>query len=400
MKTRRTLYSELLSTWATTLHAKGLLNDVQKEDIENDLSIDDIHEAISKTNTVIADGISKIILSHMDVTQANDDNLDEEIPLTLIFHKATVDAHRKYCLKEFSYASTDGQLFVITSSLLEKALLVGLDESDWKVFERMLLTDVTTIDFIDSISSDLSSDQKMVYVLTNQTTPDVWNLYSYAYLCHINKNHVPMPSALTYPSTINLTYDEIPYKQNVSYGQYFEAYHVMNESKHVQDVLGRFLRMYQVLELFAFRQVLVCIEKENRRNNAYVRNVIKEACKKGNDERKQFTEGFIAVFPNINSVITSADIAPYGDFIENIYKIAKGDPHSNKKVAKIIYELRNSIVHNKESELHFSYGNFEEYIEGIGLMKMLLPKMEKAIIEIINTPSCPVSFSNDVMPLY
>ena len=56
------------------------------------------------------------------------------------------------------------------------------------------------------------------------------------------------------------------------------------------------------------------------------------------------------------------------------------------KYAKVVYQLRNSIVHNKEAELHFSYGNMDEYSVVIPLIAQLIKTLGSGVVHIINNP--------------
>ena len=96
----------------------------------------------------------------------------------------------------------------------------------------------------------------------------------------------------------------------------------MNEAKHVQDILSRYLRMYQVLELFVYRSKLVEIEQASNRNSAFVRMVMKYSSRTSSDEKGQFLDGFKKVFPNIHTtVIKDTDIAPSSTFIYNVFQL-------------------------------------------------------------------------------
>ena len=46
-----------------------------------------------------------------------------------------------------------------------------------------------------------------------------------------------------------------------------------------------------------------------------------------------------------------------------------------------------NLLSNEKSELHFTYSNSDVYNDGIGLMKMIIEKMEPQIINIINAPA-------------
>ena len=174
----------------------------------------------------------------------------------------------------------------------------------------------------------------------------------------------------------------------------------MNESKHVNDLLNRYLRMYQILELFVYRNILAKMVDANSRNSAFVRNVIYYSNKYSSKEKDQFVEGFVKVFNNIENIITKPDIAMYNAFLDSTYMIKAGEEHSARKIGKIIYSLRNSVVHNKESELHFTFGNVSEYQSGIGLIKLIVEKMENEIVEKMNMPGSPIEYPRESMPLY
>lgn len=400
MTTRRSLYSDLLNTWATRLHNDGALSAEQMALVESDLVIDDLHGAIARLQSVVTEILFSLILNKMDVIQGTEGLLEEDVQTAMSVCSYEVERHREYCYKDFSYAAATGDLCVITVARIKSSVSSGyFTDDDWKVFEQMLLKNVATCDFIYNLSSELNQNKKMVYVLTSQVAPNVWRLYSYAYLSHINKHYVPIPSVLSYPSSTDFDIAGITYRNDVIYEQYFEAFHVMNEAKHVEDILGRYLRMYQVLEQFSYRRKLVEISTANNRNSAFVRNVMKYSSNSEKGEKGQFIEGLKAIFPNLDHVITDADITPYDTFLKDVYQIGNGN-HSSNKVGGIIYALRNSIVHNKESELHFTYGNVDEYGDGINLMRLILPKMEKEIVKLINTPGCPVSYGLERMPLY
>ncbi len=56
----------------------------------------------------------------------------------------------------------------------------------------------------------------------------------------------------------------------------------------------------------------------------------------------------------------------------------------NEDVAKLVYQLRNSIVHNKDTELHFSFNNTDEYKDVIPVIKDLVTILPEAIVKMLN----------------
>ena len=106
-------------------------------------------------------------------------------------------------------------------------------------------------------------------------------------------------------------------------------------------------------------------------------------------EDKEFCTGFKKLFPapipaDIHALLTDPAISA---FIAKYYKVNCLGQNDVDSYAKVVFQLRNSIVHNKESELHFSYGNLDEYAVVIPLMKKMIDSLGYGIIHIIEQPA-------------
>ena len=98
--------------------------------------------------------------------------------------------------------------------------------------------------------------------------------------------------------------------------------------------------------------------------------------------------------------ITAADIQPFANVLKYEYSISGGG-HGNKKIGKIIYNIRNSIVHNKATELHFAYGNVSDYSNLVPLIRLLIEKIEPMIVELVNNPTKQsLEYAIKKIPLY
>ena len=104
-------------------------------------------------------------------------------------------------------------------------------------------------------------------------------------------------------------------------------------------------------------------------------------------EDKEFYDGFKKLFPT--PVMPEVDTLLQDPVInvEKYYKVKYLSANDINKYAKVVYQLRNSIVHNKEAELHFSYGNLDEYEVVIPLIKQLVITLGRGIVHIINDPT-------------
>lgn len=238
------------------------------------------------------------------------------------------------------------------------------------------------------------------YIITDKdlsSNEEIWNAYSYGYMLYANSKEYERDSQLNYHKE-NKFATTIPYHKENKYSQYYELFDLISESHYCDDVLRRYLNMYQIIENMCYRRNLAKISRGSKRG--FVRHSIAIASKANKNETDEIVKGITELFPGIWDEIVVSDISPYDLFLEREYGIANGD-HGDKKVAKIIYNLRNSIVHNKSTELHFSYGNINEYKVVIGLMDLLIKKLELKIIDIINDPSNNIlEYDDKKMDLY
>lgn len=238
------------------------------------------------------------------------------------------------------------------------------------------------------------------YIITDEnlsSNEEIWNAYSYGYMLYANSREYERDSQLNYHKE-NKFAGTIPYIKENMYSQYYELFDLISESHYCDDVLRRYLNMYQIIENMCYRRHLAKISRGSKRG--FVRHSIAIASRANKNETDEIVKGIMELFPGIKDVIAVSDIRPYDPFLEREYGIANGG-HGDKKVAKIIYNLRNSIVHNKSTELHFSYGNFEEYKDVIELICLLIEKLEPKIINIINDPNNTIlEYDGKKMDLY
>lgn len=334
-----------------------------------------------------------------------EDENQYELDNALFYKEDTADPAHESLVKPLLYYKKNECLVMTTSLLFEKCnSTASIEDNVFIAIENIYLSVKDDPISLNSFLSYIENKNDYGYIaLTNNNANDAWNFYGYACLCHINEEKFEIPVELTYPANTKFHNSAIVYNSNVPYIQYFDVFNVMNESKHTQDVLGRYLRMYQILEYFAFRIHLVTIANVSIRNSAFVRTTIKEAHRSVNNEEDEFLKMFVQLFSEVASVgkLDDTSITPYNNFLEKNYGIKVGEPHCARKVGRILYKLRNSIVHNKATELHFTYGNVDEYRDGIGLIRLVTNKMEEEIVKLLNDPNrSELKFARSSMPLY
>ena len=363
-----------------------------------------------KTKDAIDNILSEKAVTSYTTLLARISNLTEdenkyELDNALIYKEGTAEHEHESYVKPFIYYKKNECLVMTTSLLFEKCNgATSIEDNVFIAIENIYLSVKDDPESLNSFLSNIENKKDYGYiVLTDNNANDAWNLYGYAFLCYINEAKFDIPVELAYPANTKFHNSAIVYDSNVPYIQYFDVFNVMNESKHTQDVLGRYLRMYQILEYFAFRIHLVKIANVSIRNSAFVRTTIKEAHSSVIKEEDEFLKMFVQLFKEVINPgkLDVVSIIPYNNFLEKNYGIKAGEQHCAKKVGRILYKLRNSIVHNKATELHFTYGNVDEYRDGIGLIRLVTNKMEEEIVKLLNDPNRnELKFARSTMPLY
>lgn len=223
------------------------------------------------------------------------------------------------------------------------------------------------------------------YILTDETLSndeEYWNAYSFGYLLYVNEHGFDKDVSIDFIPSTNYTAALSFHKTN-KYYQYYELYNLISESHYCNDILRRYLVMYQIIENMCYRRHLAKISQGDKRG--FVRKTIALANKGFDRETEEMINGFAELFPDAYLAITTADIQPFTTALTDNYGISGN--HNSKKIGKIIYNIRNSIVHNKATEIHFAYGNVSDYSNLVPLIRLLITKIEPMIVELINDPA-------------
>ncbi len=223
------------------------------------------------------------------------------------------------------------------------------------------------------------------------------NIYSFVYFRHLSKGgFVEAENRLKY--TISPSF--VPnFSATNKYSQFFEVFDVLNEVNQSGDIISRYLKVYHVLEYLAYRVKLVEIEVKAREKKTFIREIT--SLKRDNEEVcivECFKKAFLAEMPSIKTRLGFTN--PLKQYIEKQFGLSAGSFNSTDYLPKLIYRLRNSIVHNKESEFHITISNPEEYRQIIGLMQRLITQLEILFLNGMNTPKSEINYAFPVIKLY
>ena len=246
------------------------------------------------------------------------------------------------------------------------------------------------------------------------TATDSWRIYSEAYFEKVINNDILIPEELKYIDSALCT--GLSPDWNNSYEQYHDSFNIIADMRNANDLLTRFLKMYQVLEFFTFRLKLIPLTKGQATRNSFISNVRHTVDTISKGELKSLQDLFAKVFNSIHNTEVKNLVEPIQTNniklskylnqtltrqIKSILGLTNQNISNPSNVAELIYKIRCCIVHSKESEIHFTPNNISEYKDLIPVMKVLIKVIQNSIVETINNSGKKdLEFQSESMLLY
>lgn len=134
------------------------------------------------------------------------------------------------------------------------------------------------------------------YIITDEnlsSNEEIWNAYSYGYMLYANSREYERDSQLNYHKE-NKFAGTIPYIKENMYSQYYELFDLISESHYCDDVLRRYLNMYQIIENMCYRRHLAKISRGSKRG--FVRHSIAIASRANKNETDEIVKGIMELF--------------------------------------------------------------------------------------------------------
>lgn len=262
---------------------------------------------------------------------------------------------------------------------------------------------VKVVDLLGYIKSADFSRGILVHKIAHNSS--ALSIYSYLYYKELLQgNTIEMDPSLNYSIVHGVGATLI---DEIDYQQYFELFDIVNEVNHASDVITRFLKIYHMIEYLIYRKELVIIELKARTNRTFIRE-IHTLSNQGNKELEILKRNFKKIF---GAEVTAGvfDINPLNQdqatFIRDYWNITV--PANNvfnhtevSRIAELIYMIRNSIVHNKESEFHITTSNPEDYQVVLPVIKTLMGLLETEVLKKIALNDASISYPRANIALY
>lgn len=378
------------------------------ESIEDYLDIDDnivaAIDAIAVQNTNSSFGIFvnnlKYIIYNYEIDFINDDTYSISGKKTIIdFHQSNLNG------KSRLFAFADNDFSFVSLNLLTHRNVQTSNANDmlfsFKCLYDFLICDAAQNSY--TVLMDLINNSSVYGFLTKKRTENINDIrdYSYVYMSFLNNSkHIIMASELEYNNMVlssSLQYDE-----NKKYEQYFDIYDVVNDLNQCHDILNRFLKLYHVMEYLVYRVYLVKLVARTGTNKIFIREFIKSSKYMDNNEKKSFTKNFEEIFiqdlATIQARITRFRTPNINSFVSNKFQV--NNFLDIRGIADLIYSIRCSIVHNKESEFHLTLSNKEDYDIIIDLIKEIINLFEDLIMQKISTDHVSINYPQEKLNLY
>ena len=382
-------------------------------DIQDYLDNDNIIQALQGLNTTaLKIELRPLLLTILDYINDGSLVLDEIISVTGQLKLFQKHSNKKYS-RPLSFFSTYIKA-VETCTLYKKAT------ERYSVDELLLLESI----FIDS-----TRQKNMLKELTRREKADTYiiqfdktalglnkneannleNIYAFAFAASLNaKKKIDIPDELHYSWGGTPILAAFTYNKYIVYQEYYDIYDVFNDWLHATDILTAFLKMYQIAEYMIYRSQMTDIVNRANIKQSFLRETKALSSKYTEGERSMIINTFPRLFNDFH--LNNAEVINSWTFVDKYFGKSKNGNHYldtskpqteiDTGVARFIYDTRCSIVHNKESEFHILYNNYDEYKDIVPLMVSINNIMAEKILEILKTVRPAIHYEAQTLELY
>lgn len=257
-------------------------------------------------------------------------------------------------------------------------------------------------------------------ILVKKTTPqvEISAINAFARLVVLATGK-PVHCARRYTNVPNvINPDEI--QPGEPYHQWNEALNVLSEYNSRDETLLKFLTIYHVIENFMFKRPIVELERQSNGGMFSIRDFRRLYISVNMNEDEALKKLFHNVFvmqatPGItfkdhlvtrwNSLTQTVNIADINaaltvvglDFSFNAFR----DQGALSCFSKLVYTIRNTIVHNKETEFHLTYASLDLSPGLCNIIEdFLLPSLEEICFSLIGKQNAEFWYQNKEIHLY
>jgi len=198
------------------------------------------------------------------------------------------------------------------------------------------------------------------------------------------------------------------------YQQWGEVLNVLSEYNSRKDVLLKYLTIYHVIENFMFKLPIVALERQQNGRMFSIRDFRRLYQQVEMAEGEALKQLFAKILPMEASpgvtfgqhIVSNWTGMPQADvdsalvtlglsFTFTGFTASTAAPH----FAKLVYAIRNAIVHNKETEFHLTYASLDMKVCSL-IEVFLIPSLEEICFSLIGSHNVYLWYQNRELLLY
>ena len=217
------------------------------------------------------------------------------------------------------------------------------------------------------------------------------------------------------------------------YQQFNDSLLILSEYNSQKDILDKYLRLYHVVENFMYKSPIVTIERDTSKKMFSIRDfqriyenikggeldILKDLFKKilaldfnGTQTFLQYTKSNLyALYPNtqartekLNQFLLLLRVSKEPAIVPRNLKVYSNDEFPGF-FAKLVYAIRCSLVHNRETEFHLTHESLVNYpgIDDAALRlieKYLIPCLEEIVFNLIINHNTIVWYDKSTLKLW
>lgn len=209
------------------------------------------------------------------------------------------------------------------------------------------------------------------------------------------------------------------------FSQYNEILYILSEYNHSNDLLNKYFLLYTIIENFMYRKPIAQMLRDTSEFSIRDFKSFYSKIDSGELEKLkglfenimdiEYSDG-TKVFDDINSRLSSFKVAQNNDLSKLITFLKKIRVYNknfelneamltgslkNKYFAEIVYQLRNSTLHNTATEFHLTHYELAKNEVIVDFIRdFMIPILEKIILHMIFSNHTLISYDKNAFSLY
>lgn len=309
---------------------------------------------------------------------------------------------------------------------------IDLNQFNPDRFDKLLTESVTTLPFqLVKALHQFQKYSKSIFAFIDEDLPFTTNRIE-AYLRALSLNiGKAFHEQVKYTGT-SLIRDHSSPSLEQPLEQFIDVQQVLSECFMEDDLLNRFLRLYQVLENFMVRKQIINVQRTTVSRTFSIRdfrrlygetqtgeqntlvNLLQSTLEISHLTNGQQLSGIIkdrwdnkiVASPTKHNLETEL-LMIYGpttkkatDFNAQKFSEQLGNPGDrHNSLGQLVYRFRNMIVHNKETEFHLTHSSMSKDIKLV-MNDFLLPSIDDIIFSLLNVDKTIVWYPHPTISLY